>query len=461
MAFPLRSRTRPGPSRTRGAATTINSISPVQLPFSDNFTRANGPLGSPWTGLHQLFPTQQDPVGIVSNAVADIQHIDDDYLGSTVTTGWRGGAFVDTTTSTDFEVVCNIEAGSIAALTTGGPMVLVNPDTNDLGLGCWHNPSFNYIELGTISIPPGAPGNTTTGFRFLDVNWCPDLSTAYELKMRVVGTQVAVYLNGNLFCGPVTIPTALQGARRHGIQTDDLLTSSANTPTVSDCTITANSTPLDTYTGAVITDANRIGTATKFTSGTTIAVPYPATVTAGDILICVVGNEDNRTISTPAGWSVVLPSGGFGVIGAVFSKVATGSESGTLTVTNSGAVTSAAGVIFCAQNVSTYRPVDLAVTGNYGVSPLDAPAQNLIGKGRLVILTSFGSLDAAHTHPVEFSTIAETGAGGAGCKLKVSGQAPTFTGTDTPYTVLPAATVTASGQIIVNAQFQIYPKTHT
>lgn len=453
MAFPLRSRTRPGPSRTRGAATTINSISPVQLPFSDNFTRANGPLGSPWTGLHQLFPTQQDPVGIVSNAVADIQHIDDDYLGSTVTTGWRGGAFVDTTTSTDFEVVCNLDAGSPAARTTGGPLVLVDPSTNNLGLGCWYSPLFNYVELGNI-------GRTASEFRFLDVNWCPAQAGTYELKIRVVGTQAAVFLNGNLFCGPVTIPAALQGAKKHGIQTDDLGTSTASTPTVSDVSMAANATALPTYTGAVITDANRVGTATKFTSGTTVNVPYPATVTAGDLLICAVGNENNRSISTPSGWSVVLPSDGFGVFGAVFSKVAVGDETGTLSVTFSGAVTSAAGVIFCAQNVSAHRPTDTSLAGNFGVSPLAAPAQNLIGMGRLVILYSYGNGDGAHTHPAEFTTIAETASGGATSNLKVSGYSPTFTGTDTPYTVLPAATVTATGQTLINAQFQIYPKTH-
>lgn len=427
---------------------------PVQsLPFSDTFTRANGSLGSPWRDLSSIHPFLQDRVGIVSNTVADVLHLNDDYGGSTVTSGWRGGAFVQTSVSTDFEVVCNLDAGSPAARTTGGPLVLVDPSTNDLGLGCWYSPLFNYIELGNI-------GRTASEFRFLDVNWCPAQAGSYELKIRVVGTQAAVFLNGNLFCGPVTIPAALQGAKKHGIQTDDLGTSTASTPTVSDVSMAANATALPTYTGAVITDANRVGTATKFTSGTTVNVPYPATVTAGDLLVCAVGNESNRTISTPAGWSVVLPSGGFNVYGAVFYKVASGSESGTLGVTFSGAVTSAAGVIFCVQNVSAYRPVDTSIAGNFGASPLAAPAQNLIGKGRLVILTSFGSLDAAHTHPAEFSTIAETGAGGAGCKLKVSGQAPTFTGTDTPYTVLPAATVTASGQIIVNAQFQVYPKTH-
>lgn len=428
----------------------------VTLPYAVDFSGyPDGPMPAPFLDLARRYPTQQDPVGIRDGAVADVLHLNDNYGGTTVTTGWRGGAHLLTDASTDFEVVCNIEAGSIAGLTTGGPMVLVDPSSNDLGLGCWYSPLFNYIELGNIGVAPSQ-------FRFLDVNWCPDLSGAFELKMRVVGTQVAVYLDGDLFCGPVTIPAGLRGSRRHGVQTDDLATSTAETPTVSDVTMTRNSTPLDTYSAATITDANRVGTPTKFTSGTTLNVPYPATVTAGDLLVCVVGNTSNRSITAPAGWTTMFNSG-FSVYKGVFTKVATGSETGTLAITHSGAVTNGAGVIFAVQNVSPYLPVDTTsmATGNFGASPVTAGALNLIGLGRIVMLVSFGNINAAHTHPAGYSTIAETTAGGATCRLKVTGQAMSLTGNDTPYTVIPAATVTATGQTMLVSHFQVYPRTHS
>lgn len=88
------------------------------------------------------------------------------------------------------------------------------------------------------------------------------------------------------------------------------------------------------------------GTIGTVASGTTsLAVPYPASISAGDLLVlCIANKFPTNGPSTPADWT--LPTngqkdGGAGtdigseghVYATVFFKIATGSETGNLTVT--------------------------------------------------------------------------------------------------------------------------------
>lgn len=78
-------------------------------------------------------------------------------------------------------------------------------------------------------------------------------------------------------------------------------------------------------------------------SATNPAPGYPTGITAGQYLLLAVGTKpDTVTIGTPSGWTLIANySGGGGTTGVdagptriqVFGKVATGSETGTLTVT--------------------------------------------------------------------------------------------------------------------------------
>ena len=74
---------------------------------------------------------------------------------------------------------------------------------------------------------------------------------------------------------------------------------------------------------------------------TSVSVPYPAVVQAGDLLVAVVGNRPNaNTPDDISGWTKVSATGGAGAEGAgtgtirgtIFYKEASGSESGNLTV---------------------------------------------------------------------------------------------------------------------------------
>ena len=82
---------------------------------------------------------------------------------------------------------------------------------------------------------------------------------------------------------------------------------------------------------------------TSASGSTTVAPSYPASIAAGDYLVCVVtsGATNSETPSTPSGWTFLATGastdGSFGVDtgprrATAFGKVATGSESGTLSV---------------------------------------------------------------------------------------------------------------------------------
>lgn len=92
------------------------------------------------------------------------------------------------------------------------------------------------------------------------------------------------------------------------------------------------------------------GTAGAVAAGSTsLTVPYPASIVAGDLLVLTVGNKyPTNGPATPAGWTLVTNGQGSGGVGSagtdsgtvyatVFVKQAVGGESGNLTVTLAGA----------------------------------------------------------------------------------------------------------------------------
>lgn len=72
---------------------------------------------------------------------------------------------------------------------------------------------------------------------------------------------------------------------------------------------------------------------------TSISVPYPAGISAGDLLFLHVDvRENGHTVTTPAGWSVEAGdiNNTFSTICSLFSLIAVGTESGNLTVSVGG-----------------------------------------------------------------------------------------------------------------------------
>lgn len=80
------------------------------------------------------------------------------------------------------------------------------------------------------------------------------------------------------------------------------------------------------------------GTVQSF--GSSASVPYPASITAGNLLIMHVGSADGTvTSATPSGWTQLTGSpfsGGSIFQARIYYKIATGSESGSISITGTG-----------------------------------------------------------------------------------------------------------------------------
>ena len=162
-------------------------------------------------------------------------------------------------------------------------------------------------------------------------------------------------------------------------------------------------------------------------SATSIAVPYPASIAANNLLILIVGQKpttaNGGTVTTPSGWTLITSltgAGGYGTtLGAdtgntnvfAYYKVAVGGETGTLAVTVgttsvawgqmyrlSGAAGSTWNVAAATGSDITAGSVSVAFNSNPGVT-----ANDLI-IGALVIPTDV-------TTPAQFSAEALTQAG--------------------------------------------------
>lgn len=102
------------------------------------------------------------------------------------------------------------------------------------------------------------------------------------------------------------------------------------------------------------------GTGAYVAAGTasTIDVPYPASITAGDLLIMqfMIRSTPLNTVTTPAGWTLQYgpedsaPTPDFQAY--TYVKTAAGSESGNLTVTCSGTDSSKSGRIYAIQDTN-------------------------------------------------------------------------------------------------------------
>lgn len=143
-----------------------------------------------------------------------------------------------------------------------------------------------------------------------------------------------------------------------------------------------------TYQGAGTTAANTV-------AATTLAVPYPASIQAGDVLVLVVG-VSGVAPTNPAGFTsaITTNSGGSTPAYRVSYKVATGSESGSLNVTTPSQTSQ--GRMFLFRGVDQTTPIDVAGTifgSSTAVSAYNIPTLTTTTTG--VTLVSVGIANAA------------------------------------------------------------------
>lgn len=94
-------------------------------------------------------------------------------------------------------------------------------------------------------------------------------------------------------------------------------------------------------------------------TGTTSDIAYPAGIQAGDLLVIALHVNLNRTFTAPAGWTVV--SSGTTATNnqtVMIYKVADGTETGTVTITNDSTATARRGVMAAFDGVDPVNPID-------------------------------------------------------------------------------------------------------
>lgn len=109
-----------------------------------------------------------------------------------------------------------------------------------------------------------------------------------------------------------------------------------------------------TYQGIGTLGANSV-------AATTLAVPYVASPAAGDVFVAIVNVDDPTVPTLPAGWTSAVSYQGTGAQspgGRVFYKIATGSETGNLSVTTVSATSN--GVMLMFRGVDQTTPIDVA-----------------------------------------------------------------------------------------------------
>jgi hypothetical protein len=123
--------------------------------------------------------------------------------------------------------------------------------------------------------------------------------------------------------------------------------------------------------------------------GTSIDVPYPSDIAAGDMLLLLVLTKDSNDISTPAGFTQGDARGQNSALRAEwFWKRATGFESGTLNVTKAAGTTLLYGRMYRYTGVVTSgTPFEAAAQVGFGASATVNPADiTTLGASRRAIV---------------------------------------------------------------------------
>lgn len=163
------------------------------------------------------------------------------------------------------------------------------------------------------------------------------------------------------------------------------------------------------------------GTYTERTAESSTAVPYPATVAAGDIAVLVGSVNNSATLTTnPSGWTQQAST--FAVASAapalpnlyVGTRVCSGSEGGT-TVSVTHANNISAWQILTFSGVDTTTPLDIAaaiVTPDGGASTVTIPSQTIITAGAaLVYAATVSGSSSTATPPSGFTESGDRGSG--------------------------------------------------
>lgn len=150
-------------------------------------------------------------------------------------------------------------------------------------------------------------------------------------------------------------------------------------------------------------------------SATAPAPSYPASIAAGDMLVLAVGIKPiTATIATPSGWTPLLEAtgtGGTGTTGAdtgtmsvaVFTKIASGSESGTLTLSVTSGSVAAAQIYRFTKSLACWDIAGALANDTSTGSTFGATAATNPGIKSGDVLLTIGVIPTDVTTPSQFS----------------------------------------------------------
>lgn len=387
----------------RGAAATATG-NPTPLPFTDDFTGTDD-----WQDLSTLLPSDNDPIGVASGE-ASITSLSGtaDQVGAGAVTGWRGIKHRQTGLATGFSIVTP-SAGMLNTL-VAGPASHVTPHATAGAIVGGYSRPISSWELAYH-------GREQDKFQYLDLVPGPalDHTATGDVELKAIGTKIALYYDGAIVAGPVTIPAELAQSTRHGFTVDAITTDAIGTSALTGFEMAAEAGPLATRAVPAVAAT---GTVLKGT-GSTATVSYPSGVATGNLLWLTVATI-GATITTPSGWTLANSTTSGTLRTSVFRKIAVLADesAGSVAVTLSGSVAHA-GSCTRLTGHNTHSVGSATGTGTASSTTATAPAQTLLGQYRRSLVAYAAAADVTITLPSGVTSIANTSAGGAAITLRI------------------------------------------
>jgi fibronectin type 3 domain-containing protein len=236
----------------------------------------------------------------------------------------------------------------------------------------------------TVTIVSAVPSTLNPGDTGTNLTWHASENGTYTV--RVGGTDCTT---GTVVAGPTAYTTAPAnvvtnvaiGSLAIGANTIRVCVADAVPNTGSATTTVTRNGPQSTIT------FRSAATATN-TPSTSLVIPKPASVVAGDVLLATVDVQGAPAVSAPAGWTLVRTDSSTATTPSVgqttFVHVVGASEPASYTFTWTGSL-GAAGAILAYSGVDTTSPIDVHSGAVANAAAVTAPSVTTTGAGRMLV----------------------------------------------------------------------------
>jgi len=231
---------------------------------------------------------------------------------------------------------------------------------------------FNATATVTGSSSYGTPAGTVT----------------FSMFTSATCTGTATYNTAALTLNAGTIAGSLQPvAGTYYWRATYTPTDAYNLTSTSSCSSAITVTPGGTFT-AIGTPVTKTGTSTS------VAVPYPAGTTTGDLVILVVVNNGSQTSTVPAGWTVIASPGSTVKLQAWWHK--SGAET-SVTLPSFGASASGGATAWVLDYKNMANPATAGISSNTASSGSSLTPNNLTTTNANTTVISLVAINAARS----------------------------------------------------------------